>query len=79
LVWDSKPSLRAQHDGDGIEAFWEASKRRTRGGIAWLASAGRGVRQRRGRPMARTHKHYLNAPVKDRYSEPERGGVNGSR
>jgi hypothetical protein len=31
----------------------EASKQRTCGGIAWLASGGRGVRQRRGRPMAR--------------------------
>jgi hypothetical protein len=40
-------------DGDGIRACREASKRRTRGGIAWLASGGRGVRQRRGHPMAR--------------------------
>jgi hypothetical protein len=32
----------------------EASKRRTRSGIAWLASGGRGVRQRRGRSMARS-------------------------
>jgi hypothetical protein len=53
LVWASKPSPRAQHDGDGIRACREASRRRTRGGIAWLASGGRGVRQRRGRPMAR--------------------------
>jgi hypothetical protein len=53
LVWASKPSPRAQHDGDGIQACREASKRRTRDGIAWLASGGRGVRQRRGRPMAR--------------------------
>jgi hypothetical protein len=53
LVWASKPSLRAQHDGDGIRACREASKRRTRGGIAWLASGGCGVRQKRGRPMAR--------------------------
>jgi hypothetical protein len=53
LVWASKPSPRAQRDGDGIRACREASKRRTRGGIAWLASRGRGVRQRRGRPMAR--------------------------
>jgi hypothetical protein len=34
LVWASKPSSRAQHDGDGIRACREASKRRTRGGIA---------------------------------------------
>jgi hypothetical protein len=53
LVWASKPSLRAQHDGDVIRACREALKRRTRGGITWLASGGRGVRQRRGRPMAR--------------------------
>jgi hypothetical protein len=53
LVLASKPSQRAQHDGDGIRACREASKRRTRGGIAWLASGGRGVRQRRARPMAR--------------------------
>jgi hypothetical protein len=38
LVWASKPSPKAQHDGDGIRACREASKRRTRGGIAWLAS-----------------------------------------
>jgi hypothetical protein len=53
LVWASKQSLRSQHDGDGIWACREASKRRTSGGIAWLASGRRGVRQRRGRPMAR--------------------------
>jgi hypothetical protein len=53
LVWASKPSPKAQHDGDGIRACQEASKRRTRDGIAWLASGVRGVRQRRGRPMAR--------------------------
>jgi hypothetical protein len=53
LVWASKPSPKAQHDGDGIWACREASKRRTRDGIAWLASGGRGVRQRRGHPMAR--------------------------
>jgi hypothetical protein len=53
LVWASKPSPRAQHDGDGIRACREASKRRTRGGIAWLASGGRRVRQRRDRSMAR--------------------------
>jgi hypothetical protein len=53
LVWASKPSPRTQHDGDGIRACREASKRRTRGGIAWLVSGGRRVRQRRGRPMAR--------------------------
>jgi hypothetical protein len=38
LVWASKPSPKAQHDGDGIQACREASKRRIRGGIAWLAS-----------------------------------------
>jgi hypothetical protein len=48
-----KPSSKTQHGGDGIRACREASKRRTRGGIAWLASGGHGVRQRRGRPMAR--------------------------
>jgi hypothetical protein len=53
LVWASKPSPKAQHNGDGIRACREASKRRTRGGIAWLASGGRGVRRRRGRSMAR--------------------------
>jgi hypothetical protein len=53
LVWTSKPSPKAQHDEDGIRARREASKQRTRGGIAWLASGGRGVRRRRGRPMAR--------------------------
>jgi hypothetical protein len=53
LVWASKPSLNAQHDGDGIRACREASRRRTRGGIAWLASGGRGVQRRCGRPMAR--------------------------
>jgi hypothetical protein len=53
LVWASKPNPKAQHDGDGIRACREASKRRTRGGIAWLASGGCGVRRRRGRPMAR--------------------------
>jgi hypothetical protein len=53
LVWASKPSLKAQHDGDEIRACREALKRRTRGGIAWLASGGRGVRRRRGRSMAR--------------------------
>jgi hypothetical protein len=52
LVCASKPSSKAQHDGDGIRACREASKLRTRGGIAWLASGGRGVRRRRGRPMA---------------------------
>jgi hypothetical protein len=53
LVWASKPSPKAQHDGDGIRACRDASKRRTHGGIAWLASGGCGVRRRRGRPMAR--------------------------
>jgi hypothetical protein len=53
LVWASKPSPKSQHDRDGIRACREASKRRTRGGIAWLASGGRGVRRRRCRPMAR--------------------------
>jgi hypothetical protein len=53
LVWASKPSPKAQRDGDGIQACREASKRRTHGGIAWLASGGRGVRRRRGHPMAR--------------------------
>jgi hypothetical protein len=53
LVWASKPSPRAQHDGDGIRACREASRRRTRGRITWLASGGRGVRQRHGRLMAR--------------------------
>jgi hypothetical protein len=53
LVWASKPSPKAQQDGDGIRACREASKRRTRGGIAWLASGRRGVRRRRGRPIAR--------------------------
>jgi hypothetical protein len=53
LVWASKPSPKAQHDRDGIRACREASKRRKRGGIAWLASRGSGVRRRRGRPMAR--------------------------
>jgi hypothetical protein len=53
LVWASKSGLKAQHDRDGIRACREASKRRTRGGIAWLASGGRGVRRRHGRPMAR--------------------------
>jgi hypothetical protein len=53
LVWASNPSPKTQHDGDGIRACREASKRRTRGGIAWLASGGRGVRRRRGRPMAK--------------------------
>jgi hypothetical protein len=53
LVWASKPSPKDQHDGDGIRACREASRRRTRGGIAWLASGGRGVRRRCGRPMAR--------------------------
>jgi hypothetical protein len=53
LVWASKPSQKVQHDGDGIRACREASRRRTRGGIAWLASGGFGVRRRRGRPMAR--------------------------
>jgi hypothetical protein len=56
LVWASKPSPRAQHDADGIRACREASRRRTRGRIAWLASGGREVRQRRGRPMARPTK-----------------------
>jgi hypothetical protein len=46
-----------------IRACREALKRRTRGGIAWLASGGRGVRQRHGRLMAKTHKHYINAPA----------------
>jgi hypothetical protein len=53
LVWASKPSPKAQHDRDGIRACREASKQRTRGGIAWLASGGREMRRRRGRPMAR--------------------------
>jgi hypothetical protein len=53
FVWASKPSPKAQRDGDGIRACREASKRRTRSGIAWLASGGRGVRRRRGRPMLR--------------------------
>jgi hypothetical protein len=53
LVWASKPSPKPQHDGDGIRACREASKRRTRGGMAWLASGGCRVRQRCGRPMAR--------------------------
>jgi hypothetical protein len=53
LVWASKPCSKAQHDRDGIQACREASKWRTCGGISWLASGGRGVRQRRGRPMER--------------------------
>jgi hypothetical protein len=53
LVWAAKPSPKTQHNGDAIRACREPSKRRTRGGIAWLASGGRGVRRRRGRPMAR--------------------------
>jgi hypothetical protein len=44
LVWASKPSPKDQRDGDGIRACREASKWRTRGGIAWLASGGRGGR-----------------------------------
>ena len=51
-VWASKPSPKAQHDGDGIRVCREASKRRTRDVIAVLASRGREVRWRRGRPMA---------------------------
>jgi hypothetical protein len=35
-----KTKSEDQHDGDGIRACREASKRRTRGGIAWLASGG---------------------------------------
>jgi hypothetical protein len=53
LVWASKPSPKSQRDGDGIRACREASKRRTHGGIAWFVLGGRGVRRRRGRPMAR--------------------------
>jgi hypothetical protein len=53
LVRPSKPSPKAQHNGDGIRACREASKRRTCGGISWLASGGRGVRRRRGRLIAR--------------------------
>jgi hypothetical protein len=44
LVWASKARPKAQHDGDGIRGCREASRRRTRGGIACLASGGRGVR-----------------------------------
>jgi hypothetical protein len=58
LVWASKPSPKTQHE---IRACREASKRRTRGGIAWLVSGGRGVRRRRGR--RKTHKHYINSPA----------------
>jgi hypothetical protein len=36
-----------------IRACREASNRRTRGGIAWLASGGHGVRRRCGHPMVR--------------------------
>jgi hypothetical protein len=53
LVWASKPSPKARHNRDGIRVCHEASKQRTLGEIAWLASGGRGVRQRRGCPMAR--------------------------
>ena len=50
-VWASKPSSKAQHDGDGIWVCREASKRGTRGVIAELASGGHEARWMRGRPM----------------------------
>jgi hypothetical protein len=40
--------------GDGIRARREALMAATRGGIAGLASGGRGLRQRRGRAMKRS-------------------------
>ena len=52
-VWATKPSSKAQHDGDGIRACREASKRRTRGVIAVLASGGREARWMRGHPMSK--------------------------
>ena len=51
-VWASKPSPKAQHDEDGIWVCREASKRRTRGVIAVLASGRREARWMRGRPMS---------------------------
>jgi hypothetical protein len=61
LVWAPKPSPKAQHDGDGIRSCREASKRRTRGGIAWLASGGRGGAAKAWPSDGKTHKHYINA------------------
>jgi hypothetical protein len=61
LVWASKPSPEAQHDGDRIRACREASKRRTRGGIAWLASGGRGGAAKAWPSDGKTHKHYITA------------------
>jgi hypothetical protein len=63
LVWASKPSPKTQHDRNGIRACREASKRRTRGGIAWLASGGRGGAVKAWPSDGKTHKHYINAPV----------------
>jgi hypothetical protein len=63
LVWASKPSPKTQHDGYGIRACREASKRRTRGGIAWLASGGRGGAAKVWPSDGKTHKHYISAPA----------------
>jgi hypothetical protein len=41
----------------------EASKRRTRGGIAWLASGGRGGAAKAWPSDGKNHKHYINAPA----------------
>jgi hypothetical protein len=56
LVWASKPSLKAQHNGHGIRACREASRRRTRGGRTRGAAK---VWPYDGK----THKHYINAPA----------------
>jgi hypothetical protein len=60
LVWASKPSPRAQHDGDGIRACREAEDtRRDR-----MACVGRTRGAAKAWPSdGKTHKHYLNAWV----------------
>jgi hypothetical protein len=49
--------------GDGIRACREASKRRTRGGIAWLALGGRRGAAKAWPSDGKSHKHYINAPA----------------
>jgi hypothetical protein len=63
LVWASKPSPRAQHDGDGIRAcrenFEAEDTRRDR-----MACVGRTRGATKAWPSdGKAHKHYLNAPA----------------
>jgi hypothetical protein len=54
LGWATKPRPEARRAETGSGRAEKLRCRRTRGGIAWLASGGRGLWRRRGRAMKRS-------------------------